>query len=215
MKKALWRRVDPVLAISVAWLLAFPVVAALVAAGEPLQVDAAALPSAAPTGHAPVRAMPVFAGPRPSYAVLSSPAAMRGALLASAREVLGPREGPALVRLASQPGSLRAPGPGGTPPTAETPLRFPAVERILQRRLAGALDPRTTAAANDLGALLIDAVTMPEADNSYGGAFPQAGEVAFAVLDRARAGGAWDPQLNLAFTLAAADNPREREAELS
>jgi cellulose synthase operon protein C len=209
----LWRHVDLLLAVSLAWLLLFPVAAALVATGEPLQVDAAALPSAGPAGP-PVRAMPVFVGARPSDAVLSRPAAMRRALLAAAREVLGPHAGPALVRLALQPGSLRAPGPGGAPPSAETPLRFPAVERLLRRRLAGPLNAGASAAANDLGALLIDAATLPEADDSSGGAFPQAGEVAFAVLDRARAGGACDPQLNLAFELAANDTPRERETEL-
>jgi Flp pilus assembly protein TadD len=208
-----WRRIDPLLTVCLAWLLLFPVLAALVAAGEPLRSDAPLLPPAGPAGHAPVRAVPVFAGERPSEVVLSSPAAMRRALLATAREVLGPREGPVLVRLVLQHGSLRAPGPGGKPPTVEMPLRFPAVERILRRRLAGALDPQATAGANDLGALLIDAATMPEAGGSYGGAFPQAGEVAFAVLDRARAGGACDSQLNLGFMLAAAELPREREAE--
>jgi tetratricopeptide (TPR) repeat protein len=213
-RRAWWRRVDPMLAVCLAWLLLFPLLAALVAAGEPLRSDAVVLPPAAPAGHAPVRAVPVFAGARPSQAVLSSPAAMRGALFAAAREVLGAREGPALVRLALQRGSLRAPGAGGAVPTSETLLRFPAVERILRRRLAGALNARAIAAANDLGALLIDAATMREAENSYGRAFPQAGEVAFAVLDRARAEGACDPQLNLAFAVAAAGAPRERDGEV-
>jgi cellulose synthase operon protein C len=213
-----WRRIDPLLAICLAWLLLSPVLAALVATGEPLRSGTPPLPPAGATGHAAVRAVPVFAGTRPSEVVLSSPAAMRRALLAAASEVLGPHEGPALMRLALQAGSLRAPGPGGAPPTTEMPLRFPAVERILRRRFAGALDPRASAALNDLGALLIDAATLSEGDGGSGSPspspFPQAGEVAFAVLARARAGGACDPQLNLAFTLSADAVPREREAEL-
>jgi tetratricopeptide (TPR) repeat protein len=212
-RRAWWRHIDPLLVVCLAWLLLLPVLAALAADGEPLRSGASLPPPAGPAEHAPVRAVPVFAGTRPSEAVLSSPAAMLRALLVAARAVLGPREGPVLVRLALQHGSLRAPGPGGTPPTAETPLRFPAVERILRRRLAGHPNARA-AAVNDLGALLIDAATMPEGDNSYGGAFPQAGEVAFAVLDRARAAGDCDPQLNLAFMLTAAGAPREGEGEL-
>ncbi|MGH2854153.1 MAG: tetratricopeptide repeat protein, partial [Solirubrobacteraceae bacterium] len=131
--------------------------------------------------------------------------------------VLGPRAGPALVRLALQAGSLRAPGPGGALPTAAMPLRFPAVERILRQRFAGPPNPTATAALNDLGALLIDAATQSEADgesaSSSPSPFPQAGSVAFAVLARARAGGACDPQLNLAFMLSADAISREGEAE--
>jgi Flp pilus assembly protein TadD len=212
-RRVWWRRIDPLLAICFAWLFLFPLLAALAAAGEPLPSGTPPLPPAGLAGRAAVRAVPVFVGARPSRAVLSGSAAMRRALLAAAREVLGPREGPVLVRLASQPGSLRAPGPGGTLPTVETPLRFPAVERLLRRGLAAPLNAQATAAANDLGALLIDAATMPEADSGYGGAFPQAGEVAFVVLDRARAQGACDPQLNLAFILAASAMPRAPEAE--
>jgi cellulose synthase operon protein C len=212
-RRAWWRRIDPLLTVCLAWLLLLPVLAALVAEGEPLRRGPPLLAPVGPARHAAVRAVPVFAGARPPRAVLSSPVAMRRALFAAARTVLGPREGPLLVRLALQHGSLRALGPGGTPPTAETPLRFPAAERVLRRRLAGAPGPQVIDAVNDLGALLIDAATMREAGGSFGEAFPQAGEVAFVVLDWARARGACDPQLNLAFTLAAAKLPREPEAE--
>jgi tetratricopeptide (TPR) repeat protein len=126
---------------------------------------------------------------------------MRAAVRAAIATVFGPADRAEVQRLA-----------GGQRLTAGAgyPYVYPALEPLLDR--AGLQDPAPArvAAANDLGALLVLAAPRGGDDSD----FPEAAAVAYALFDRARAGGACLPQLNLAFLLAADPNALEVEPEL-
>ena len=72
----------------------------------------------------------------------------------------------------------------------EYPFRFERLDAVLNEALPPALDPRQTRAANDLGALLIPAaVRFGGGEGAVSDRLPTAAPLAFAILDRARAGG--------------------------
>ena len=75
---------------------------------------------------------------------------------------------------------------------------------MLDSALPPTLDTQQTRAASDLGALLVLAAVR------FGDKLPTAAQLAFAILDRARAGGACLPQLNLAFLLSTHARPRDK-----
>jgi cellulose synthase operon protein C len=205
-----------VLIVCLAWLAAFPIVAALVATGEPLRAagkETLRVIRPVSAMHAQVRAVPAFLGAKPPEAALTNPAAMRQALIAAARRVVGAGAAHALVKLALQSNSLRAGGTNFALDNVGSPLRYPKVERILRRHLVSPFGAKAIAAANDLGALLIYAAALPTLSN-YLEPFPQAGPVAFVVLEEARIHGACVPQLNFAFLLSIDEVPRDTEAQL-
>jgi tetratricopeptide (TPR) repeat protein len=79
------------------------------------------------------------------------------------------------------------------------------LDRLLDAALPVRPRREQAAAASRLGGLLV----LAEARD----VFPEAGQVAFAVLHRARASGACDAQLNLAFLVAASDTVAEEDVE--
>ena len=83
----------------------------------------------------------------------------------------------------------------------------PPPDRVLDSALSAPLDEPTTAAANDLGALLVLAAAR------FPDRVPNAAPLAYAVLDRARAGDACLPQLNLAFLLSTNTTPVDAKTE--
>ncbi len=184
------------LVLCVAVLLGFPVLAALVARGLP--VPASEQRVAVPAGAAEsrdLRPVPAFARAPDVDAALESPAAMRAALRGAMEGVL---DGGRAARLLALVRSTRTPDLAGgenviEPTRVPYPYRYPRIERLLP--------PEMGEEGGDLGALLILAAGAFQAE------FPNAGPVAFAVLDRARAGGACEPQLDLAFLLSTSRNP--------
>ena len=199
---------DPVLVLCVAVLLGFPVLAALVARGLPVppREPRVAVPAAAAESRG-LRPVPVFAQEPDHGAALESPGAMRAALRGAMEGVLEEGRAARLLALVSSDRRPELAGGGkpGDPEGVPYPYRYPRIERLLPAELGEE--------GGDLGALLILAAGV------FGGAevleepFPNAGYVAFAVLDRARAGGACEPQLNLAFALSADRNPFDDQVE--
>ena len=190
-------RPDPLLVACFAALFAFPLTAALAASRQPIAPDpeTAARPPATALGPT-VREVPAFTpGGEVAAAVargrlLTDLPTMRSALDNATGELLHRRGSVALDSLLPNGG----PQPSFTEPPY--PYRFPEFDRVLDPALRAPLDERTSAAANDLGALLVLAAAR------FPDALPNAAPLAFAVLDRARAGDACLPQLNLAFLLA-------------
>jgi tetratricopeptide (TPR) repeat protein len=95
------------------------------------------------------------------------------------------------------------PGTALDPDTWDYPYRFPVVEQALTTADSALLEQHGAA----LGAALLLYAADPSTPSSQSTA---ASRVAFAVLDRARASGACDPQLNL-LALLAADQEIARE----
>jgi tetratricopeptide (TPR) repeat protein len=89
----------------------------------------------------------------------------------------------------------------------DQPFLPPPPDRVLDSALSAPLDESTTAAANDLGALLVLAAAR------FPNRLPNAAPLALAVLTRARAGDACLPQLNLAFLLSTNTVPLDAETE--
>jgi tetratricopeptide (TPR) repeat protein/Zn-dependent protease len=207
------RRIDLTLSVCILWLLAFPLLAALVASGEPIDSShSVAIPALDHTAQRlVVHAVPVFpTDARPPGAVMSNVADMRRALLAASRAVVGRRRAPALVDLAAQTKPLHSEQIGAAFPY---PFHYAIVERLLGSTLNGTLSAQRMRAADDLGAMLIEAAAMPVL-SGYQQPFPQAGPVAFAILDRARSEGSCAPQLNLAFLLSTDYVPHDSEVKL-
>ena len=186
-------------------LVAFPLVVVGLASRAPVvPTPPGALASIGePRAAPPLRDLPVL--PRAAgFADRTRPAdrtTLRRAVFARIDALLGDRRSSQLRGYLRAPARLGpATGPAGLGP-APYPYRYAGVDRLLDAvpvrghgGQAGAL--------GQLGALLVLAAAQerPAADE----AFRNAGQVAFAVLDRARAAGACDPQLNLAFLLTAA-----------
>ena len=129
--------------------------------------------------------------------VLTDLGAMREALRAAMGELFDRRQRVELERLLADD---RAAFSFSQP---EYPFRFERLDAVLNAALPPALDPRQTRAANDLGALLIlAAARFGGGEGAVSDRLPTAAPLAFAILDRARAGGDCLPQLNLAFLLS-------------
>jgi len=195
-------RLDPLLAACALVLVAFPFAATLGASGQPVEVREEAPPIATERAGAVLREVPVFtpggaaAEAVADGALLNDAGAMRRAL-DDALELFPPRPRAAFKALLAR---------GGPPPFYSEPaypFRWPEVDAILDDALPEPLDERRSRAASDLGGLLVlGAVRHPYTEL---GSAP----LAFAVLDRARAGRECLAQLNLAFLLSTHDRPRD------
>jgi len=206
-----------VVAAGVSLLLTFPVAARLAADAQPIH-PAVVVPVLSPvtgTGYGVLAALPRFSSPaaRAVLAYASTPAAVRSDFFALARPLLGAPAAATLWRVVTDPGypflSEQA--------TMESaisepvyPFRYPRLAPILSHWPTRPT-PTQIAQANDLGALLtVAAARFPIGrDVRNPGPFPSAAAVAYALLDRARAGGACAPQENLAFLVAADHSPRD------
>jgi tetratricopeptide (TPR) repeat protein len=189
-------RPDPLLVACFAALIAFPLTAALAASRQPIDPEPDAVVAAPPAASGPtVRDVPAFTpGGQVAAAVergklLTDFGAMRGTLRSAMGEVFDRREQAALESQLYD----------------DTP--FPPPDRVLGSALSAPLDEPTTAAANDLGALLVLAAAR------FPDEVPNAASLAYAVLARARAGDACLPQLNLAFLLSTNITPLDAETE--
>jgi tetratricopeptide (TPR) repeat protein len=196
-------RPDAVVVACVLVVLALPGLALLSVSRQPVVPERiASLPSIRASGPAgAVRDLPVLApggGARPAGAE-----ALRRAVDEAIDGVFSGRQAARLRRYLKRArlgkrsaGSL---GVGGPDPY---PYRYEGLDDLLGAALPAKPDPAEASAESQLGALLV----LAEA----AGAFPRAGQVAFAILDRARRAGACDAQLNLAFLVAAA-NARDQD----
>jgi tetratricopeptide (TPR) repeat protein len=138
------------------------------------------LPRGAPPALAPLPAG------LPHPPVRDLPVGLRdGDLRTAATRLLGERRATELLAIVRT-------GTSGAPEPSRYPYRFPRLERVLPARFA----PAQVADATDLGAkLTLLAASRPKA--------VAPGVAAYAVLDRARAGGACDPALDVLLLVAA------------
>ncbi|HET9737901.1 MAG TPA: tetratricopeptide repeat protein [Solirubrobacteraceae bacterium] len=197
------------LGLAVAALVAFPVGARVAADGQPVRppppVTLAPLPAGDP-GPA-VRELPVLAtatGAPADLATVDRAGARRAAI-----DLLGPVRGRELAALmrprappVATPEGVVGLVLGRVPPY---PYRYRSLERLL-RALPDRLSSRQVGLATALGAQLAVAAAS--------GGRPNDAPVAFALLDRARAGGACAPQLDLLLVVAAQRKPVERQVRL-
>ncbi|HEX2084180.1 MAG TPA: hypothetical protein VHF89_00730 [Solirubrobacteraceae bacterium] len=200
--------IDALLVLAIVALVALPVAASLLASREPVVPEEGPalppLPASGPGGE--LRAVPAFAERAP----LELPHGAAGAAQVRrdarrlADALLGERGGRRLLAL------TRAPSASAFLPAEDDryPPPIPELEALLDRALPRALDPERTATANDLGAMLIHA-SVGRREGAARPGLPRGARVAYAVLDRARHGRACEPQLNLAFLLAADLHPND------
>jgi tetratricopeptide (TPR) repeat protein len=186
------------LGVAVVLLVGFPIAARLAADEQPLRPPTPVVLSPLPAGRPGpvVRELPVLATVN---GVPGGPATPdRTAVGRDAIDLLGPAHGRQLAALLRSPAeSVGAVGDlvGGYP------YRYRSLERILgplPQRLSSAQVARATALAAQL-------LVGP-------GHRPNDAPIAFALLDRARAGGACAPQLDLLLVVAAQDPPVESQA---
>src|SRR3954471_11253396 len=156
-------------------------IVALVAFAGAARLAADRLPRAAAS---PLRPLPAgLAHPK----LRDVPVGLRaGDLTRAATALLGERRARRLLRIVRT-------GTSGTALPGRYPYRYRALEDVLPKRFA----PSQVVAATDLGAKLI---LLDRAGRGPVGASP----AAYAALDRARAGGACDPSLDLLLLVAAA-----------
>lgn len=203
--------IDGVLAVVLAAVVAFPF-AARAAADDPgaaLAGAGGAAAELAPLRRSPagdLRPLPVFAeGGRALAAVdagaIRDPAALRSAVVDAGGAVMGPDAAEALAALAEAtepylPITTETEDDGFTP---AYPYRWPEIERVLAGLTieGGPPEEALSDAVSDLGALYALAATNFIAE------FPNAGPIAYALLERARADGRCESQLNLAVVVMA------------
>ena len=192
--------VDPVVGACFVVLLGFPLAAAIVAGGQPVDPEASA--SAPRSGKAgrPLQVLPAFSpgsalGQRVEADGLpDDERRMRATLTAAMRDLAGARRARAIMRLAGDASAITSEQRFGG---AGYPYRYPQLEPLLDAALRGAPRERRQDLANDVAALLVLAAASDHRD-----AFSGAPAVAFALLHRARAGRACVPQRNLAFLVS-------------
>ena len=186
-------------------LLGFPI-AAIASVSEPtLGVAAPAAPSPhlrATAATAPRRDVPGFAPDGLAHRALAGGQlpdrpALAELIAQQAQVVFGPGGDGGL--LAAAHGCFTF--PCDLPDTGQTfvgqeggyPLRFAGIDRVLDRTIGPApLTAERSAAATDLAGLLM------LAGSAYPGDYFKAGTIAYALVDRARAGGGCDAQLDFA-----------------
>ncbi len=196
-------RLDPVLALCGLALVAFPVVCTLAASRAPVDPRPAERTVGAVVQGPRVRYVPVF-DPRGAYAglggrpLLNDPAAVRALVEPAIDRLFARADAARLRRYLNARQAL--PAPAGVAWYAY-PYRYRGLDPLLD----GALRGRPEEA--ELGALLVVAAAAE--------AYPNAGQVAWAILHRARARGACGPQLNLAYLVAATADPGDHERELA
>jgi tetratricopeptide (TPR) repeat protein len=189
-------RPDPVIVVCLVLLLGFTVIAVLAAKGEPVDPRAAAAPAAVPQGPGgKVHAVPDFTRGGLVDRELQGRPPPRAQLDPLIRRAMAPLFDDAqqrrLMRYVRGPGQ---PTPPDTPPTY--PYRYAGISDLVDAAVPAEPSLAQADAAADLGGVLMLAFAAER--NTGGGA-----QVAFALLDRARGGGACRPQLNLALLVAA------------
>lgn len=190
-------------------LFAFPVAVVVLASRQPVVPEAqGALPPIKHPRPVPaVRELPVLTGAH-SAADRSRPfgaVALRAAVNEAIDPLFGERRSSSLRRYLRGP-PIRPPSDGVAPSgEASYPYRYAGLDDLLDAALPASPARADAAAENELGALL---VLAEDAD-----VFPNAGQVAYAILHRARAAGACDAQLNLSFLLAASTQARVEDVE--
>lgn len=206
------RPLDILVVAGVLALLIFPVVVSTTAASLPLRpADRAAdelVLRTEPGGD--LQPVPVFrpgsdAAPLASGSGLTDGAALRAGVRQRLRAVLGAAHAMAVLDLIENPNVRVAEEATrfGNEAQISYPFRYPVVEDVLGAR--GELSPARLATLNDAAALLILGAAY------HGDALPNAAPVAYALLDRGRAGGC-APQLNLAFLVATDVHPRDDDS---
>ncbi len=197
------------LGLAVALLVAFPIGARVAADGQPVSPPPPVTLAPLPAGDRvpAVRELPVLATATGAPAGLAT--ADRAGTTQTAIDLLGPVGGRELAAL-MRPGAPPVATPEGVvgfvpdrvPPY---PYRYRSLERVL-RTLPDRLSARQVALATALGAQLAVGATSDHRPNDA--------PIAFALLDRARAGGACAPQLDLLLVVAAQKKPIERQVRL-
>jgi tetratricopeptide (TPR) repeat protein len=176
---------DAAVVIAAVVLVAFPVLARIAAERLPLGPPAALAPLP-PVAHAgALRDLPVGLRPGPAPASVED-------LRAPAAALLGTRQADQLLAIVRT-------GRTGAPREGVYPYRYPTLEPLLAA-LPPRLSPAQVAAATDLGARL----TLLELE-PVGRTW--AAPAAYALFDRARAGGACDPSLDLLLLVASDERP--------
>jgi len=181
--------VDVLLVAGIAALLALPVLATIAADRLPLDAPPALAPLPADARPAALRDLPAGLRPGP-------PAALED-LRPAATALLGERAGERLLELART-------GTSGPPRRGVYPYTYPTLEPLLAS-LPATLTPAQVEAATDLGARLI------ALDPAFFATTPLwATPAAYALLDRARRGGACEPALDVLLLVAANVSPVDR-----
>ncbi|MDP1847915.1 MAG: hypothetical protein Q8K79_08995 [Solirubrobacteraceae bacterium] len=191
-------RVDGVVAVCAVVLFGFPAAVVWLASRQPVvpAAQGALVPMPEPKPAPALRDVPVLtgaAGARDRRRPIAA-AALRTAVDAQIDRLFDERAAARLRRYLRGP-PIRPPSAAVTPFSgASYPYRYVGLDGLLDGALPASPRPAEAAAQSRLGALLALAQDA--------GLHPNAGRVAYAILDRARAAGACDAQLNLAFLLA-------------
>jgi tetratricopeptide (TPR) repeat protein len=198
------------LGFAVVLLIAFPIGARIAADDQPIRPPPAVALAPLPPGEPgpAVRDLPVLAT---ETGAPGRPATLdRPGLEQTAIDLLGSARGRELAALMRSRARSVGTGDdvigfviGEVPPY---PYRYRSLERILGK-LPDRLSSRQVAQATSLGAQLLVRAAASEGR-------PNDDPIAFALLDRARAGGACAPQLDLLLVVAAQIEPVERQARL-
>lgn len=198
--------IDWAIAIVLVAAAILPVAARLAAtAPETVRSAGSDLPALRRSPTARLRDVPVFAAGGPveravdEGSVLVDAVQMATAIQSATLDLLPDGDGAsALAAMVADPALT----PALFDPLSSTarhlpdPYLHPPIDALLDRLLPGPLDPTESAAASDLAGLL----TMAAA--RFPDRFTNGGAVAYELLERARATGACDPELNLAALLA-------------
>ncbi len=216
--------------VCVVVLLGFPLAAVLLASRQPVAPPAvgALPPSGKPQAAPPVRDLPSLGdGASGAKAAPVGAGAVRDAVDEAIDAIFSERQASKLRRRYLDGKPIPAPtgARGGTSSSAPSdvggatsssaptggsgplsyPYRYAGLDTLLDAALPAAPRPAQAAAQSRLGALL---VLAEDAD-----LYANGGQVAFAVLHRARAAGACDAQLNLAFLVAASASASDEDVE--
>jgi cellulose synthase operon protein C len=202
---------DAAIAIVLLSLVVLPVAAWIGSGSQPEDPERERAYAPPPEGRAPpLRELPLFTPGSPAgetlrlHGVQTSGDITVDIVEDVARPLLGTAGGRELRGLFEDFVDLELPV-AREPDDVDYPFRSPPLERLLDRHLPRPLDPRAIEQANDLAAVLILAGSAPD----EGGlpSFFSAGQVALALLYRARETGGCEAQLNLAWLLSASLNP--------
>jgi tetratricopeptide (TPR) repeat protein len=203
-------RPDRVVVACLLVLLAFPVTAVLLGSRQPVVPEPVGeLHAESASGQAgALRDLPVLANVNGVAGIASRAgrAELRGAVQRAIDELFDDGQAARLRRyLRRRPivAPTGIPERGRTPPY---PYRYVGLDALLDEALPSRPEPAQADRESDLGALLVLAADAHVLRN--------AGQVAYAILRRARAAGACNAQLNLAFLVAASDKAQAGDVEL-
>ena len=203
-------RPDPLLLVCLALLFGFPVAAWLAADAQPIapsQSQRVSVPQG-PGADVKLRDLPAFDTEPDLAAAFASRSGMRRAVSKALNDAFDPFTAEELLRIARTTDFEFFAGEPINADEITYPFRYSRIDPLLEGL---DLDP---VKAGDAAALLIIAAAQGGGEDVFEGDFPQAPQVAFAILDRARAGGDCLPQLNLALLLSTDTNPRDDDVAL-